>query len=127
MRHALIDYPVRPRAAVGADPIDRAAAAVHARLDGASDVDRVLADFIEDDLRESRDALEDVQAWLGDLLGALAARDASAADLVAAADDAMALERLEYLRWLAVNLRRRIAHLAGSRAARAVDGSGRRR
>ncbi len=55
------------------DGIDAAAEGLQRRLAGGTEADRVLADFIEDDLREGRQALSEVADHFADLVAALGA------------------------------------------------------
>jgi hypothetical protein len=93
------------------EPLAAAVAGVRRRLFRNNDTDQVVADFIEDDLREGLRAFGEVDSFFADLLAALAG-NGSRADLLAAADDASLQEQLEYLVGIAGSLRRRIALLA---------------
>ncbi|MFZ5471215.1 MAG: hypothetical protein ACOZIN_17470 [Myxococcota bacterium] len=73
----------------------------------------VLADFLEDDLREGLEALEEVDAHFHDILDALREERPSPIRLLEASDDFRVLRRLEYLMVVVSQLRRRLAQAAG--------------
>lgn len=88
--------------------VDRLEAFLPAREDSA-----VLADFLEDDLREGLDAVADVEAHFSEVLEALQDVRPTPIRLLDAADDLRVLERLEYLMVVVAQLRRRLAQAAG--------------
>jgi hypothetical protein len=98
------------------EPLSAAIAGVRRRLFRRNDTDQVIADFVEDDLREGVRAFSEVESFLVDLLEALAG-DAPSIDLIAAADDAAAQQQLEYLAGLFASLRRRVGYIAARPAA----------
>lgn len=88
--------------------VDRLEAALPAREDC-----EVLADFLEDDLREGLDAIADVEAHFSDVVEALRTEKLSPLRLVDLADDLRVLNKLEYLMVIASQLRRRLTQAAG--------------
>ena len=77
---------------------------------GASDL--VLAELIEDDLRQARIALHRIHDFLDTAVTTLGEPDASPADLVDAADTTRALEACEELESLMPAIRRRMGQVA---------------
>ncbi len=75
--------------------------------------DRVLCDFLEDDLVQARDALEGIGAYLDALVDTLAERDSSPERLFEKADDPSPVDQLDQLSITLSNLRRRLALVAG--------------
>ena len=88
--------------------VDRLESMLPRREDNA-----VLLDFLEDDLRESLDAVSDVEEHFSSLLQSLSSQPLSAPKLVDLADDRRVLQRLEYLIVVASQLRRRLTQAAG--------------
>ena len=86
--------------------------ALRRRLTGCTAQETVLADFLEDDLREAQGSLSSLTAWVGSVNGALRDRAASRHDLLALALAEGPLEDLEYLHATVLSLRRRLAQIA---------------
>ena len=82
----------------------------------------VLADFLEDDLREGLLAVADVEAHFADIVELLTSERPTPIRLLEAADDLRALSRLEYLFVAISQLRRRLNQVAGRVLPRARDG-----
>jgi hypothetical protein len=98
----------KPRtAAAGAD-----LGALRRRLAGTTTREAVLADLLEDDLREAQVALSDVAAWLAGADRALSDPRSGEGDLLALANGDGPLERLAYLETTVSWLRRRVGQLA---------------
>lgn len=93
--------------AVG-EAVDRLEAALPKREDTV-----VLADFLEDDLREGLDAIAEVEAHFTDLLDTLRSDRLSPITLLEASDDYRVLNRLEYLMVVVAQMRRRLSQAAG--------------
>ena len=102
----VIPVPVR------ADPIREAAGRLLEQLPDRED-SSVLADFIEDDLREGFDAISDVEAHFTGVLDALRDGQLSPLRLLEAGEDFHVLQRLEYLHNVVAQLRRRLSRAAG--------------
>jgi hypothetical protein len=96
----------------GSDPlresVGRLAHALPMRADAT-----VLVDFLEDDLREGLDALEDVEAHFTDVLETLRSRAPTPLGLLEAGDDYLVLQRLEVLMGVVTRIRRRLSQAAG--------------
>ncbi len=90
------------------ESVDRLEALLPEREDNA-----VLLDFLEDDLRESLDAISDVEAHFTDVLDSLRTQPITPQGLVDLADDTRVLGRLEYLMVVAAQLRKRLTQAAG--------------
>jgi hypothetical protein len=80
------------------------------RGNGASDL--VIADLFEDDLRQSRIALAEVQSYLDQVVETLSDPGASPSDLIAASDTSEAFAQAEKLLQLLPALRRRLGQAA---------------
>ncbi len=78
----------------------------------------VLADFIEDDLREGLDAVADVESHFAEIVEMLRAERLTPLALVDAAEDFRVINRLEYLMVVVAQLRRRLGQAAGKLAER---------
>ena len=74
---------------------------------------RVLLDFLEDDLREGFEAVEEVEAHFRQILETLESRKLSPAALVEAGEDFRILNRLDYLHLVVMQLRKRLSMAAG--------------
>lgn len=94
------------------DPVAEAVQRLRAALPGRED-NVVLADFLEDDLREGLAAVADVEAHFTDVLDTLRAERLRPIHLLEASEDYRVLERLEYLMVVVSQLRRRLAQGAG--------------
>ena len=110
MSHAHLSNVVSLRSTVDAvkESVDRLEALLPEREDNT-----VLLDFLEDDLRESLDAICDVEAHFTDVLDSLRTEPITPERLVDLADDHRVLNRLEYLMVTASQLRRRLTQAAG--------------
>jgi hypothetical protein len=86
--------------------------ALRARLGGA-DREAVLVDFLEDDLREAQQAMAAVAGHLAAVTEALSDPRLGRERLVQMALDGEPLDRLDYLSVVLVNLRKRMAQVAG--------------
>lgn len=99
------------------DPVKDAVSRLAAALPDREDC-RVLADFLEDDLREGLLAIGDVEAHFTDILDALRSDRLKPIALLNASEDYRVLERLEYLMVVVSQLRRRLSQGAGKLKAR---------
>jgi hypothetical protein len=81
-------------------------------LAGGTAREHVVLDFLEDDLREAREALAAVAAYLANVEGALAGRAPSQQQLLSLALGGMARDRIEELSVAVASVRRRIAQVA---------------
>ena len=106
---ALVSVPTGPRRA---DPLQQAVARLGRALPARADAS-VLVYFLEDDLREGLDALEDVEAHFADVLTALRSGAPHPLSLVEAGDDAQVLQRLLVLEGAVTRIRRRLSQAAG--------------
>jgi hypothetical protein len=86
--------------------------ALRRRLTGCTAQETVLADFLEDDLREAQGSLASLTGWVDSVHGALRDRAASRHDLLALALAEGPLDDLEYLHATVLSLRRRLAQIA---------------
>lgn len=77
---------------------------------GASDL--VLADLLEDDLRQARVALHTLTDFLDETLETLGTPNASPADVIAASDTSEALKAVDELAELLPSVRRRLGQVA---------------
>jgi hypothetical protein len=83
--------------------------------------DRVLCDFLEDDLVQARDAMEGIGAYLDGLVETLGDCDSTPEQLFERADDPSPLDQIDQLSVTLSNLRRRLALVAGrSRLSKAA-------
>lgn len=80
------------------------------RGNGASDL--VLADLLEDDLRQARVAVRRLEGWLDETTRVLGDADVTARELVAVGDPAEAEDAVAALEALLPHLRRRIGQAA---------------
>lgn len=78
----------------------------------------VLADFLEDDLREGLDAVAEVEGHFADIVETLRSEKLTPMALVDAAEDFRVINRLEYLMVVVAQLRRRLGQAAGRIAGR---------
>jgi hypothetical protein len=106
--HAAVLAPARAPAAPPADPVD----ALRRRLAGSTAREHVLLDFLQDDLREAREALAEVGAWVASVEGALADREASPERILSLALGGGPVERIDYLGEVLGHVRRRLAQVA---------------
>jgi hypothetical protein len=97
---------------VGADPLHLAVERLGHALPERAD-STVLLDFLEDDLREGLEALEDVEAHFTDVLEALEPGTLSPLALIQAGDEQLVLQRLEVLMGAVTRVRRRLSQAAG--------------
>lgn len=100
---AVIEAPAKPQSAV---------AILRRRLANATQHEQVLLDFLEDDLREARDALAEVAHHLDATDALLLDPGATRGELVEKALDGAPLERLDYLSAVLGNLRKRLVQVA---------------
>ena len=105
MRGSTAAVAVVERATTGMDVLRR-------RLVGTTAHEAVLADFLEDDLREAQGALASLTGWVASVAEALGDPRATGRELLALAAGDGPFEDLEYLRTTALSLRRRLAQLA---------------
>jgi hypothetical protein len=75
--------------------------------------DRVLCDFLEDDLVQAREALEGIGAYLDDLVETLGEGDGAPEQLFEKADDPAPIDQIDQLQIILSSLRRRLALVAG--------------
>ena len=75
--------------------------------------DRVLCDFLEDDLVQARESLEGIGAYLDDLVETLAEGNNPPEQLFEKADDPAPLDQIDQLQIILSSLRRRLALVAG--------------
>lgn len=94
------------------DEIGRCVDRLEALLPKREDTD-VLLDFLEDDLREGFEAVNEVEAHFRQVLETLESRQLSPAALVEAGEDFRILNRLEYLHVVVTQLRKRLSMAAG--------------
>jgi hypothetical protein len=102
---------VEARRAVAPPPLDPVEA-LRQRLAGRSAREHVLLDFLADDLRESREALGHVQAYLHGIERAVADPRLTQQQLLALALGGGPIDQLDYLAELLANTRRRLAQVA---------------
>jgi CRP-like cAMP-binding protein len=96
-------------AGTGADgPVE----ALRRRLAGSTAREHVVLDFLEDDLREAREALAAVAAWIGGAEAALSDADLPQERLLALALGGGVVDRVDALAGAVANVRRRIAQVA---------------
>ena len=86
--------------------------ALRQRLAGSSAREHVVLDFLSDDLREARDALGTVSAYVSAVEKTLADGRTSQDRLMALALGGGPVEQLEYLSAVLVSVRRRLAQVA---------------
>jgi len=94
------------------DEIGRCVDRLEALLPKREDTD-VLLDFLEDDLREGFEAVNEVEAHFRQVLETLDSRKLSPAALIEAGEDFRILNRLEYLHVVVTQLRKRLSMAAG--------------
>jgi hypothetical protein len=87
------------------------------RLRRAGDPHPVDIDLLEDDLREGRAALAEIEDLFTRLVGALGRSDARIGELVDLADDPRPGERVDQLATIVASLQRRVLQLAARRAS----------
>jgi hypothetical protein len=85
--------------------------ALRRRLAGSTAREHVVLDFLEDDLREAREILEAVAAWVEGAESALADPDVSPERLLALALGGGVVERADALAGAVASVRRRIAQV----------------
>src|SRR5690242_16028608 len=94
------------------DPVGEAADRLLALLPARED-SRVLADFLEDDLREGLDVGSGVEAHFPGMRDALRSEGIRPVRLLEAGEGFRVLRRVEYLFNIVAQLRRRLARAAG--------------
>ena len=82
------------------------------RLPPESDKDAVVLDFLEDDLREAREALATVGSYFGDVEAAVAGSASGKDEFLALALGRGPVEQLEYLAGVLQTLRRRLVQVS---------------
>ena len=85
---------------------------LRARIRGNGASDLVLAELIEDDLRQARIALHEVHEFLDGAIEVLGTPDACAADVIDASNTSAALDACERLESLLPAVRRRLGQVA---------------
>jgi len=106
------DLPLQGLLAEGRpDRVNAAIKNLRRRLRRSTD-DPVRLELLEDDLREGRRALEEVEAFFDDALDLLAQPDARGTQYVDLADDLSVVDRLQELSDAINNLRRRLLQLS---------------
>ena len=98
----------RPTAVPEADPVE----ALRQRLASRSAREHVVLDFLSDDLREVREALGHVQAYVQGIERAMADPRLTQQQLLALALGGGPAEQLDYLGEMLANTRRRLAQVA---------------
>jgi hypothetical protein len=81
------------------------------RLPAATEKEVVVLDFLEDDLREAREALASVTSYVGDVEVTLADPHAGRDHVLALALGRGPLEQIEYLAGVLGNVRRRLVQV----------------
>ncbi|HSN92466.1 MAG TPA: hypothetical protein VLS93_14635 [Anaeromyxobacteraceae bacterium] len=97
------------RVAVG--PAEGPVESLRRRLAGSTAREHVVLDFLEDDLREAREALQAVASWIAAAEAALADPTLSPERLLALALGGGAVERVDALGGAVASVRRRIAQV----------------
>jgi hypothetical protein len=87
-------------------------ATLRARIHGNGASDLVLAELLEDDLRQSRIAVQAITEFLDETVEVIGRPGSSAANVVDASDPAAALEACEQLESLLPAVRRRLGQVA---------------
>lgn len=95
-------------AAQPGDPVE----ALRRRLSGKTAREHVVLDFLSDDLKEAREALGTLQAYLGKIEAVLADADVSQQKLLALALGGGPIGQIDYLAEVLANVRRRVAQVA---------------
>jgi len=95
-------------AAVLADPVE----ALRRRLAGSTAREHVVLDFLSDDLREARESLAVLQAYLGGIETALAGPDVTQQKLLALSLGGGPIDQIDYLAEVLSGVRRRMAQVA---------------
>src|SRR5687768_15845813 len=89
------------------DPIEEAVERLEGLLPVRTD-SAVLADFLEDDLREGLAAIGEIETHFNEVITLLREGPVSPVRLTDAADDTRTLQRIEYLAVVVSQLRRRL-------------------
>lgn len=82
------------------------------RLPPETDKDAVVLDFLEDDLREAREALATVASYVDDVEAAVGGTEAGRHEILALALGRGPLEQVEYLAGVLQTLRRRLVQVS---------------
>lgn len=90
------------------DPVE----ALRRRISGSTARDHVVLDFLSDDLREAREAMEAVAAYVDAVEKTLSDDRTSQDRLMALAMGGGPLDELEYLSTVLLSVRRRLAQVA---------------
>jgi len=98
-------------ARVAVRPAEGPVETLRRRLAGSTAREHVVLDFLEDDLREAREALEAVASWIAGVEDALADPAASQERLLALALGGGAVDRVDALGGAVASVRRRIAQI----------------
>jgi hypothetical protein len=94
-------------------PVDEGAVdALRRSLAGGTAREHVVLDFLDDDLREARDALAAVAAYLSNVEGALGGDPLSRQQLLSLAQGGLPRDRIEELSVAVASVRRRLAQVA---------------
>jgi hypothetical protein len=111
-RHAAAAAVVAPATPVEGNGDPGAVEALRHRLASSTARDHVVLDFLEDDLRETREALAAVAAYVANVEAALSDGAPSQQRLLSLANGRGPAERVEDLSSVLGNLRRRLAQVA---------------
>jgi hypothetical protein len=114
LRTAQVVMPVAP-VRVAAGPAPQAGDAVEAlrrRLSGKTAREHVVLDFLSDDLKEAREALGVLTAYVGQIEAVLGDAEVSQQKLMALALGGGPIGQIEYLSEVLANVRRRVAQVA---------------
>jgi hypothetical protein len=90
------------------DPVE----ALRRRLAGSTAREHVVLDFLSDDLREARESLAVLQAYLGGIETALAGPDVTQQKLLALSLGGGPIDQIDYLAEVLSSVRRRMAQVA---------------
>ena len=95
-------------AGVPGDPVE----ALRRRLSGQTAREHVVLEFLSDDLKEAREALGTLTAYLGRIEGCLADPEVNQQKVLALALGGGPLGQIDYLAEVLANVRRRMAQVA---------------
>jgi hypothetical protein len=90
------------------DPVE----VLRRRLAGTTAREHVVLDFLADDLREARESLAVLQAYLGGIESTLAGPDVSQQKLMALSLGGGPIDQIDYLAEVLSSVRRRMAQVA---------------
>ena len=94
------------------DSFQRSLSVLRKRIQGNGASDLVLADLLEDDLRQARIALHEVAEFLDSTIETVGDPQASAASVITASDTTAALHAVDRLAEVIPGLRRRLGQVA---------------